>query len=98
MNKEKLKPDQQSIRDLESRHFDPDPLGGVDAELFKDNKDAFEVAKTLLRIKEAKLIMDIDSENSNRALVKNSKGEIIFTTDLPFEIEELANIAYDTFR
>lgn len=98
MNKEKPKQDKESIRELESRHFDLDPSGGIDMEFFKNNKDVFEMAKTLLRIKEAKLIMDIDSENSNRALVKNRQGEIIFATDLPFEIEELADIAYNTPR
>lgn len=98
MNKEKPKQDKESIRELESRHFDLDSSRGIDMEFFKNNENAFEMAKTLLRIKEAKLIMDIDSENSNRAMVKNGEGKIIFVTDLPYEIEELADIAYNTPR
>ena len=98
MNVEKSKVEKPSVRELESHHFNMDPSGGLDMEVFRDNKKALKIAKELLLMKAAKLIMDIDSENSNRALVKNGKGEIIFVTTLPVEIEELADIAFNTPR
>jgi len=91
------KPEQskkQSAREIESRYPEQDSSGRISKDFFTENEDALDKAKLLLSLKQAKLILDTDSENVTRALVKNKKKEIIFSTTLPEEIEDLANVAY----
>ncbi len=97
MNVEKQSKNKESTREIESRHFDPTPSGVINSEIFKTNEKALKIAKRLLSIRgEGKLLLDIDpNTNLNRALVKNGRGEIIFSTNLPSEIEELADIFYN---
>ncbi|MBI4158281.1 MAG: hypothetical protein HY505_01495 [Candidatus Yanofskybacteria bacterium] len=93
--KEKPKQNKESARDIESRHFGAGPSDEIDPEIFRANRDSLDMAKQLLFMKEAELVLDTDSENISMALVKNKKGEIIFATDLPSEIEELSEIEHD---
>lgn len=95
MIKEKPKLDKESSRDIESRHFESGPYGEINLEIFRINQGAFDMAKELLLMREAELIMDTDSNGSERALVKNKKGEIVFATDLSSEIEELGEVAHN---
>lgn len=95
MSTEKQEQNKQPARELESHHFNQkDPLN-IDNDFLKDHEGVFKRVKELLILKEAKLILDQDSQNLNRAIVKNNKGEIIFSTVLGFEIDELADIAYN---
>lgn len=86
----------QSTREIESHHFNrEDPLG-ADDDFVMVNEISLEKAKKLIFFKQAKLAIDFDSQGLSRALVKDEKGKIIFSTAFPFEIEELADIAYNT--
>lgn len=95
MSLEKQKETNRSAREIESHHFNrEDPLG-VDREFTSANEISLNRVKKLIFFKQAKLVIDFDPQGLSRALVKNEKGKIIFSTTLPFEIEELADIAYN---
>lgn len=95
MSIEKQKQTKQSPREIESHHFDPDPSGGVDSEFFIVSKNSLETAmQQLLLVEGTMLVIDKDLQGSTRALVKNNKGEVIFSTNLSSEIEELAGAYY----
>ncbi len=100
MHKEKSNESKQPVREIEAHHFNPGPSGEIDSDFFETNKKALEMAIELLSLKgtHAKLTIGRDFENCPMALVKDSKGEIIFSTTLPTEIDELIDAAHNASR
>lgn len=96
MSLEKQKENKQSVREIESHHFNQEDSLSADREFVAVNEISFNKAKKLLFYKQAKLVIDFDPQGLSRALVKDKEGKVIFLTTFPFEIEELADIAYNT--
>ena len=95
MSIENQKEIDQSTLEIESHHFNQEDPLSVDNDFLKANEISLDRAKKLIFLKQAKLVIDSDSQGLSRALVKDENGKIIFLTTIPFDIEELADIAYN---
>jgi|SRR3989344_7557914 len=96
MSIEKQKQNKLPARELESHHFYKKDPSDIEGAFLEDNNITLDMAKQLLFHKQAKLIIDEDSQHLVRALVKNKEGKIIFSTTFGREIDELADSAYNT--
>jgi len=103
MSPEKQKEKMQSVREIESHHFNQKDSLSIDDDFVIENALSLDKVKKLIFHKQAELAMDKDLQGLDRArvFVRNTKDgkteeQLIFSTVFPFEIDELADIAYNT--